>query len=104
MTIRATWDLLKDTGKRWWDNQGMRCGAAVAFYSKLFAVEPNKRQPGYANFAVSDPPLKLVLFEKPGAEHRLNHLGVEVTSSDDVRTHQTRLSSVGLEPVDDSGS
>ena len=51
---------------------------AVGFYSKLFATEPAKRKPGYANFAIADPPLKLVLFEKAGADARLNHLGVEV--------------------------
>ena len=61
---------------------------AVAFYSKLFATEPRKRKPGYANFAIADPPLKLVLFEKAGAESRLNHLGVEVMSSDEVWEHQ----------------
>ena len=49
---------------------------AVAFYSKLFATEPAKRRPGYANFAVDSPPLKLVLIENPGAEGRLNHLGM----------------------------
>src|SRR5437667_8139919 len=64
---------------------------AVAFYSKLFATEPNKRKPGYANFAISDPPLKLVLFEKADADARLNHLGVEVASSEDVWAHQSRL-------------
>ena len=57
---------------------------AVAFYSKMFATEPNKRKPGYANFAIADPPLKLVLFEKVGADSRLNHLGVEVMSTDEV--------------------
>src|SRR6187200_2551621 len=55
---------------------------AVAFYSKLFAAEPAKRRPGYANFAIAEPPLKLVLFENPGADARLNHLGVEVPDSD----------------------
>ena len=64
---------------------------AVAFYSKLFAAEPNKRKPGYANFAIADPPLKLVLFEKADADARLNHLGVEVTSTDEVHAHQARL-------------
>src|SRR5438874_3828416 len=64
---------------------------AVAFYSKLFATEPNKRKAGYANFAIADPPLKLVLFEKAGADARLNHLGVEVASSDAVWAHQQRL-------------
>ena len=57
---------------------------AVDFYSKLFATEPNKRKPGYANFAIADPPLKLVLFENADAEARLNHLGVEVDDSDAV--------------------
>ncbi len=51
---------------------------AVEFYSKLFATQPHKRKPGYANFAIADPPLKLVLFEKADADARLNHLGVEV--------------------------
>jgi len=77
---------------------------AVAFYSKLFATEPNKRQPGYANFAIADPPLKLVLFEKAGADSRLNHLGVEVASSDDVWAHQTRLTDAGVDSIDESGT
>ena len=77
---------------------------AVAFYSKLFAIEPNKRKPGYANFAIADPPLKLVLFEHAGAESRLNHLGVEVASTDDVAAHQARLTDEGLAPVDENGT
>ena len=77
---------------------------AVAFYSKLFATEPNKRRPGYANFAIADPPLKLVLFEQASAGTRLNHLGVEVASSDDVWTHQRRLTDEGLESVEESGT
>ena len=77
---------------------------AVAFYSKLFATEPNKRQPGYANFAVVDPPLKLVLFERADAGERLNHLGVEVPDSDAVWAHQARLVGEGLEPIDVSGT
>src|SRR5256885_7111440 len=77
---------------------------AVTFYSKLFATEPHKRKPGYANFAIADPPLKLVLFEKAGAESRLNHLGVEVPSPDEVAAHQARLTSDGLAPVDESGT
>src|SRR5687768_10593120 len=64
---------------------------AVAFYSKLFATEPAKRKPGYANFAIADPPLKLVLFESGDVKGRLNHLGVEVASSDEVWAHQARL-------------
>jgi predicted enzyme related to lactoylglutathione lyase len=78
--------------------------AAIAFYSKLFATEPAKVRPGYANFAIADPPLKLVLFENPSAPARLNHLGVEVASSDDVAAHQARLAADGLAPVDESGT
>jgi len=78
---------------------------AVAFYSKLFAVEPHKRQPGYANFEIADPPLKLVLFETADRNAtRLNHLGVEVMSSDEVAAHQARLTGEGLSPVDESGT
>ena len=77
---------------------------AVGFYTKLFGAEPNKRMPGYANFAVADPPLKLVLFEQPGADARLNHLGVEVADSDAVWAHQQRLSDVGVDAVDESGT
>ncbi|MEA3078149.1 MAG: hypothetical protein QOF60_3057 [Actinomycetota bacterium] len=77
---------------------------AVEFYSKLFAAEPNKRKPGYANFAITDPPLKLVLFEQPGADNRLNHLGVEVEDSDAVWTHQARLTDEGVESTEDSGT
>jgi catechol 2,3-dioxygenase-like lactoylglutathione lyase family enzyme len=77
---------------------------AVEFYSKMFATEPNKRKPGYANFAIADPPLKLVLFEKAGADSRLNHLGVEVMSTDEVTAHQARLTSEGLGPVEENGT
>jgi len=77
---------------------------AVTFYSKLFGAQPDKRRPGYANFALVDPPLKLVLFEKADAPGRLNHLGVEVPSSEEVAAHQARLSDAGLAPVDESGT
>src|SRR5437762_5504664 len=77
---------------------------AIAFYSKLFATEPNKRKPGYANFAISDPPLKLVLFETTDASSWLNHLGIEVGSTDEVAAHQARLQHAGLAPVDGSGT
>jgi len=70
--------------------------AAVAFYSKLFATEPAKLRAGYANFAIAEPPLKLVLFEQPGQGGTLNHLGVEVDSSDDVAASAARLSADGL--------
>lgn len=70
--------------------------AAVAFYSKLFDVQPAKREPGYANFAVAEPPLKLVLFE--GADGgTLNHLGVEVETTDQVVATDTRLRDDGLD-------
>ena len=70
--------------------------AAVDFYSKLFAAEPAKRRPGYANFALTEPPLKLVLIEGHGEPGSLNHLGVEVTSTDEVTATQQRLSGEGL--------
>jgi catechol 2,3-dioxygenase-like lactoylglutathione lyase family enzyme len=69
---------------------------AVRFYTKLFGVEPRKRKPGYANFAVADPPLKLVLFEGQGEPGSLNHLGVEVASTDDVHAATQRLANDGL--------
>ncbi len=70
--------------------------AAVSFYSKLFATQPAKRRPGYANFAIAEPPLKLVLIEGHGAPGSLNHLGVEVESTDAVRAAQGRLTGEGL--------
>src|SRR6202044_3165205 len=69
---------------------------AIAFYSKLFNTEPDKVKPGYANFAVAEPPLKLVLIENPGHGGTLNHLGVEVESSDAVHTEIARLTNEGL--------
>lgn len=70
--------------------------AAITFYSKLFNTEPAKIKPGYANFVIADPPLKLVLIEKPGAGGTLNHLGVEVASSDVVHAEIVRLTEAGL--------
>jgi len=78
--------------------------AAVAFYSKLFDAEPAKRRPGYANFAISEPPLKLVLLENPGQGGTLNHLGVEVSDTDTVDAAQTRLAAAGLASVDERDS
>ena len=69
---------------------------AIAFYSKLFNSEPAKRKPGYANFAVAEPPLKLVLLENPGNGGTLNHLGVEVSSSEKVHEEIARLQGEGL--------
>jgi catechol 2,3-dioxygenase-like lactoylglutathione lyase family enzyme len=76
--------------------------AAVEFYSKLFDTPVHKRKPGYANFAVEEPPLKLVLFENPEADERLNHLGVEVFDDGDVHAATDRLKAAGLvEAVED---
>ena len=69
---------------------------AVAFYEQLFGTAVNKRKPGYANFAIEEPPLKLVLFELPGAPERLNHLGVEVFGEDEVGAAAERLKAAGL--------
>ena len=70
---------------------------SVAFYSKLFGVEPAKRRPGYANFAVAEPPLKLVLIEGgPDQPTVLDHLGVEVFSTDEVVAATSRLTDAGL--------
>jgi catechol 2,3-dioxygenase-like lactoylglutathione lyase family enzyme len=69
---------------------------AVTFYSKLFNAQPAKRKPGYANFAIAEPPLKLVLIENPGHGGTLNHLGVEVDTSDRVHEEIARLSGEGL--------
>jgi len=70
--------------------------AAVDFYAKMFGTEPSRRKPGYANFAIDEPPLKLVLFEVPDADERLNHLGVEVFADEDVTRATERLKAAGL--------
>ena len=70
---------------------------SVAFYSKLFGAEPAKRRPGYANFAIAEPPLKLVLIEgQPGEPTRMDHLGVEVETPAEVATATARLAADGL--------
>ena len=69
---------------------------AVDYYSKLFDTKVHKRKPGYANFAIEQPPLKLVLFENPDADERLNHLGVEVFDGEDVSAATERLRAAGL--------
>ncbi|MGY1978365.1 ArsI/CadI family heavy metal resistance metalloenzyme [Nocardia gipuzkoensis] len=69
---------------------------AVRFYSTLFNAEPAKRKPGYANFAIAEPPVKLVLIENPGHGGSVNHLGVEVETSDQVHAEIARLSEAGL--------
>jgi catechol 2,3-dioxygenase-like lactoylglutathione lyase family enzyme len=79
-------------------------GEAIAFYSKLFGAEPAKVRPGYANFAIAEPPLKLVLLENPGHGGSLNHLGIEVTDVDTVDAEQSRLAEAGLASVDERGT
>ncbi len=69
---------------------------AVDFYSRLFGTEPHKRRPGYANFAIDDPALKLVLFENPAAGERINHVGVEVATNEELEAAIDRLAGNGL--------
>ena len=77
--------------------------AAVEFYSKLFETTPAKLRPGYANFAVQDPPLKLVLFEQPGKGGTINHLGVEVETTELVGAAQARLATQGVATATEDG-
>jgi catechol 2,3-dioxygenase-like lactoylglutathione lyase family enzyme len=76
-------------------------GESIAFYSKLFGAEPAKVRPGYANFAIAEPPLKLVLLENPGHGGSLNHLGVEVDGTGAVEAEQARLAGAGLAAVEE---
>ncbi len=69
---------------------------AVDYYSRLFDTAPHKRRPGYANFAIAQPPLKLVLFENPEAPERLNHLGVELQDAEVLQGVVSRLKDSGL--------
>jgi catechol 2,3-dioxygenase-like lactoylglutathione lyase family enzyme len=77
---------------------------AITFYSKLFNTEPAKVKPGYANFAVAEPPLKLVLIENPSQGGTINHLGVEVDSSDTVHGEIARLVGEGMLPEEQLGT
>lgn len=77
---------------------------AIAFYSKLFNISPAKVKPGYANFAVTQPPLKLVLIENPGHGGTLNHLGVEVESSEAVHAEIARLADQGMFTEEEMGN
>ena len=70
---------------------------AVDFYSRMFGTGPAKVRPGYANFAIDEPPLKLVLFEKPGGGGTINHLGVEVGTTAEVVAAESRLAAADLE-------
>lgn len=77
--------------------------AAVEFYTKLFGVGPAKHRPGYANFVVADPPLKLIVIEHEGEPGTINHLGVEVADTDAVVAATHRLAELGLPfKVDDT--
>ena len=77
---------------------------SITFYAHLFGTEPAKRRPGYANFAVAQPPLKLVLIENRGQGGTLNHLGIEVSDVDRVDAEQTRLAEAGLASIDERGT
>jgi catechol 2,3-dioxygenase-like lactoylglutathione lyase family enzyme len=77
--------------------------AAVGFYSKLFGVSPAKQRPGYANFVVADPPLKLIVIEGEGEPGTINHVGIEVADTDAVVASTHRLAELGLPfKVDDT--
>ncbi len=78
--------------------------AAIAFYSGLFGVGPAKVKPGYASFALTDPPLKLVLLENPGHGGTLNHLGMEVASSEEVHAEIARLTDAGMFTEEEIGT
>ena len=77
---------------------------SIDFYTRLLGTEPAKVKPGYANFAVADPALKLVLIENPGRGGSLNHLGVEVVDTDTVDAEQSRLAGLGLASIDERES
>ncbi|OHU19427.1 glyoxalase/bleomycin resistance/dioxygenase family protein [Mycobacteroides franklinii] len=78
--------------------------ASIMFYSNLFGVEPAKRKPGYANFAIDSPPLKLVLLENPGHGGTINHLGVQVDSSEQVHDEIARLTREGMFTEEEIGT
>ena len=78
--------------------------AAITFYSKLFNTAPAKIKPGYANFAIAEPPLKLALLENPGKGGSINHLGVEVESSEQVRAEIARLTDAGMFTEEEIGT
>ena len=78
--------------------------ASIAFYSQLFGVTPHKLRDGYANFEVAEPPLKLVLFERPGETQRLNHLGVELQDERELNDAKSRLTDAGLVKLTEEGT
>lgn len=75
--------------------------ASIAFYSTLFGTTPAKTKPGYANFAVAEPPLKLILIQNPGQGGSINHLGVEVADTDAVDAELTRLGDAGFAALEE---
>ena len=77
---------------------------SIAFYAALFGTQPAKIKPGYANFAVAEPPLKLILVENAGHGGTINHLGVEVADVDTVDAEQNRLAESGLTSIDERGT
>ena len=77
---------------------------SITFYTKLFNTEPAKIKPGYANFAVTEPPLKLILMENPGQGGSINHLGVELPDVDTVDAEQTRLADEGFASIEERGT
>ena len=77
---------------------------SIGFYTKLFGTEPSKVRPGYANFAIADPPLKLILMQSRGQGGSLNHLGVEVADTNAVDAEQRRLAEVGLATIEERGT
>lgn len=79
-------------------------GEAITFYTKLFGTDPAKVKPGYANFAITEPPLKLVLLENPGKGGAINHLGVEVESSEKVHAEIARFTGEGLFTDEEMGT
>ncbi|MCA1710706.1 MAG: VOC family protein [Actinobacteria bacterium] len=78
--------------------------AAIAFYTAMFGTAPAKVRPGYANFAVASPPLKLVLLQNPGQGGSINHLGVEVAEAEMVQAEIGRLTGAGLLPAEEMGT
>jgi catechol 2,3-dioxygenase-like lactoylglutathione lyase family enzyme len=77
--------------------------ASIAFYTKLFGTEPAKLRDGYANFAIDEPPLKLVLVEGPaGEDTRMDHLGVEVETTEAVHAATTRLAEAGMATIEEN--
>lgn len=77
---------------------------SISFYAKLFNTQPAKVKPGYANFAIAEPPLKLILMQNPGQGGSVSHLGVEVADADAVDSEQTRLAGEGFASIDERGT